>query len=434
MKSLFKKIITTILMWEARLVIRKYRPTIVAITGSVGKTSTKDAVAAVLSRFGTVLKSQKSYNSELGVPLTILGAESGWSNPFEWLGIIWNGLELVLFNNKYAKYLVLEVGVGKPGDMEYITSWLRPDVVVFTRFGETPVHVEFFKSREHLFSEKVKLAHALKPDGILILNHDDADVYAIRDEVKRRTYTFGENEGATVTGSSSIVHYVETPIGNIPRGMMFRVDYGGSSMPVFIDGALGVTHMFAGLAALSVAFALDLNVVESTNALQDYATPQGRMKLLAGLKESILIDDTYNASPVATYSAIATLSDIKVVGRKIAVLGDMLELGKFSADEHFKIGTSVASVADVLITVGIRARRVAEGALDSGFPESNIFQFDKVAEAGDFLEKLLQAGDLALIKGSQGMRMERIVKEVMAYPEDAEKLLVRQDKEWQKKL
>src|SRR3989344_1903834 len=144
MKSFFKKIITAILQAEARLILRKYKPKIAAITGTVGKTSAKDAIYTVLSGSHYVRKSQKSFNSELGVPLTIIGAASGWNNPLLWLYNIIAGLGVILLKNHYPKWLVLEVGVDQPGDMQKITSWLKPDIAVITRFSKVPVHVEFF--------------------------------------------------------------------------------------------------------------------------------------------------------------------------------------------------------------------------------------------------------------------------------------------------
>ena len=155
-KSILKKIIAYILKLESRLVLWKYKPKVIAITGSVGKTSTKDAVYAVISKFSYVRKSEKSYNSEIGLPLTILGCPNGWSNPYTWTKNILVGLWLIIWPNKYPEWLVLEVGVGKPGDMKRTASWLKTDAVIMTAIGETPVHIEFFDSRKHLIEEKEK--------------------------------------------------------------------------------------------------------------------------------------------------------------------------------------------------------------------------------------------------------------------------------------
>ena len=166
MKSFLKTIITSILTVEARLVLWKYKPKIVAVTGSVGKTSTKDAIYTILKHHGIVRKSQKSFNSEIGIPLTILNCDNGWSNPFIWSKNIIEGLLLLLLPNKYPEILVLEVGADRPGDIKKVSQWLKPDVVVFTAIGKTPVHVEYFSSTDELVSEKANLVRALKPDGV----------------------------------------------------------------------------------------------------------------------------------------------------------------------------------------------------------------------------------------------------------------------------
>ena len=158
------------------------------------------------------------------------------------------------------------------------------------------------------------------------------------------------------------------------------------------------------------------------------------MRLLPGVKDTLIIDDTYNSSPVALKEALETLSNIHTRKRKIAVLGDMLELGKYSVDEHKNAGKLASVVCDVLITVGLRARYITEGALDQGMDEGTIFQFENSREAGKFVEQLLEKRDIVLVKGSQSIRMERVVQEIMAHPEKSENLLVRQDEEWQKKI
>ena len=166
MKSTFKKIVAYILRKESELVLKKYKPKIVAITGSVGKTSTKDAVYAVFSKIYFVRKSEKSFNSEIGLPLTILGCPNGWNNPLIWLANIWKGFWLFLWPHKYPEWLVLEAGVGKPNDMRDVAKWLKTDAVIITAIGDTPVHIEFFQSRKHLVEEKSLLIKTLKKDRL----------------------------------------------------------------------------------------------------------------------------------------------------------------------------------------------------------------------------------------------------------------------------
>jgi UDP-N-acetylmuramoyl-tripeptide--D-alanyl-D-alanine ligase len=175
--------------------------------------------------------------------------------------------------------------------------------------------------------------------------------------------------------------------------------------------------------------------------LKTYDPPPGRMRVLKGVKETLVIDDTYNSSPAAASAALDALAFVgphfakarHKRGRRIAVLGDMLELGRHSVEEHRKLGVHAAKCATLLLTIGFRARDVAEAALDAGMKDGAILQYEDSEKAGDELEALIKPGDTILVKGSQGMRMEKIVEMLMASPERAHELLVRQDEEWKKR-
>lgn len=445
MKNFLKKIISYILRIESQLVLFKYKPKIIAVTGSVGKTSTKDAIYAVLSGFSYVRKSEKSYNSEIGLPLTILGIPNGWDNPLVWCKNILKGLWLFVGPHKYPKWLVLEVGVGHPGDMRRTASWLKTDAVIITAIGETPAHIEFFNSRKQLIEEKSGLIKTLKRDGLLVLNADDEDILQMKDQSKskdkHRIVTYGFREGSDVWGSSVDISYA---ISGEPRGVIFRVDEEGNSLPVVIEGAFGRNHVYASLAALAVALGLKFNVINAINALKNYDVPPGRMRLLQGVNNSLIIDDTYNSSPFACASALQTLGEIRNQNRKVAVLGDMLELGKHTMEAHKDIGKIARENCDVLIVVGPRAQTIKEEAQKAGMNNANIFEFLNSSQAGEFLKTFVQkgppapdaggrAGDLVLVKGSQGMRMERAVEAILLDQKNKNKLLVRQDAEWLKK-
>lgn len=429
MKKILKKIIVFILQIEARLVLKKYKPKIVAVTGSVGKTTAKDAIYTVLSSAFFVRKSEKSFNSEIGVPLTILGCGNAWNNPFIWLKNIFSGLAVILLKNHYPKWIVLELGIDRPGDIENIAKWLKPDIAVLTRFAKVPVHVEFFKSPQDLTDEKKKLALYLKKGGRLIINNDDADMQFTKTPEGVQIISYGFNEGSGVIGSNEQIIYENSK----PAGVSFKVDYAGKSMPITLRGVLGRQHIYPVLAALAVGTSQNLNIISMAQFLaEEGGTQPGRMKILDGIKNTVLIDDSYNASPLATEKALTVLGEIErqTEGRKIAVLGDMMELGKYSTDEHKKIGRRVARGADVLVTVGLRAQHIAEGALLGGLSEKNILQFEESKKAGLFLQNFIETGDIILIKGSQAVRMERVTEEIMARPEKKAELLARQDPEW----
>jgi UDP-N-acetylmuramoyl-tripeptide--D-alanyl-D-alanine ligase len=429
--KLLKDIIVTILTWEARAVLARYTPKIIAVTGSVGKTTTKDAIFAALSPQLHIRKSDKSFNSDIGVPLAILGLENGWRDPFVWLSNIVRGSLLIVVKSDYPVWLVLEVGADRPGDIKNIARWLRPDIAVITAVPEIPVHVEFFDSPAAVLREKRSLAEHLKPGGTLIINGDDPHLSDLRSDFQGRTHTYGaEDHNDFFSSHDEIVYQREIPI-----GIRFCVTHDNASVPVSVYGALGRPRMYSALAALAVSSAVGIDLVSASNGLAQWTPPPGRLRILNGVRGSIIIDDTYNSSPSAALAALDTLGAMTTTGRKIALMGDMLELGKYSADSHKVVGERAAATATMLITVGFRARLMAEAARDSGMDDVHVrsYEQDEAARAGLELEKEIAAGDIVLVKGSQSIRMERAVEVLMAEPQKAQELLVRQEEEWKNK-
>ncbi|MDO8561657.1 MAG: UDP-N-acetylmuramoyl-tripeptide--D-alanyl-D-alanine ligase [bacterium] len=429
--DVLREIVTMILTWEARLVLARYKPRVIAVTGSVGKSTTKDAIFAGLAESVYVRKSEKSLNSDTGVPLAILGLESGWRNPFKWLANIAKGFWLVFSLRPYPEWLVLEVGADRPGDIRKIAQWLKPDIVVVTAIPDMPAHVEFFESSEEIMREKLSLAENLKPGGTLVLYGDNLRMMEAQKGIQARKITFGlENYNDLIASHDEIIYENGKPVGT-----RFRVNHAGSSIPVSIFGALGRPPIYAGLAALAVGTLVGVDFVSISKALGEWAMASGRLRILPGLNGSVIIDDTYNSSPAAAFAALDTLKSVAGAKRRIAILGDMLELGKWSGESHRKLGERAAECADMILTVGIRAREIAESTKDAGMREKaiRVFNQNESAHAGKELARELREGDLVLVKGSQGMRMERAVLEIMAEPERAHELLVRQEPEWLKK-
>ena len=417
MKKILKSIVATILEAEARAILKKYNPIIVAVTGSVGKTSTKDAIYTVLGSASThIRKSQKSFNSEFGVPLTILGVENGWNDPFLWIQNMFHGLELIFFKSDYPDTLVLEIGADHPGDIKRLTSWIKPHVAVVTKVSEVPVHVEFFPSVEDLVKEKSYLPKAVRKEGTLVLSEDDEKVKNMSEGMSQKVITFGLRHSATVTASNETIVYED----GVPVGMSFNLKYEDSSLPVFVRGILGVQQVYPLVAAAAVGIARGLELPRIAEALTKNVPPRGRMNMITGIHESVIIDDTYNSSPDALREALLTLGKLECTGKKIAVLGDMLELGKYSIDEHKKAGELARQMASVVVTVGQRSKMMGPG----------VVSFNTSIEAADYIRGIVEKGDVILVKGSQSMRMERIVKVLLEDPSKAEALLVRQEPEW----
>lgn len=429
MKIVLKKIVVFVVTLLARGVLLKYKPEIVAVTGSVGKTGTKEAIAAVLSKRFFVVSSAKSFNSDIGVPLAILGCDNPWGSVGEWLTVFIRGLALIFFKNHYPKVLVLEIGTDRPDDIRRITSWLKPSVAVITAFPETPVHVEFFSSRDALIDEKKNVVRALQKNGLLVLNGDDRDVYALRNEFPFRVITFGMKEGVDVCLEHSEIEYDER---GRPAGMFGKIRYRENLLPLHIRGVIGAHIFYAALAGLAVGIEKGVNMISGLQALEAFSLSPGRSRLLNGIHESIIIDDSYNSSPAAIAAALDALARVLVPGKKIVVLGDMLELGKASVNEHKKIGARVASVCTMLVTVGIRAEAIGLAALEKGMAEKDVVCFKDSESAGEFLKDVVGPGDIVLVKGSQSMRMEKIVEKLLRDIDD-KKFLVRQESEWKKR-
>jgi len=313
--------------------------------------------------------------------------------------------------------------------MERLTKWLTPDVTVLTALPAVPVHVEYFATPREVAEEKMRLATALKPDGTFIYNNDDT---IIQNEVKgvlQRSLGFGRYIPTDYTGGHEEVVYRD----DRPVGYKFTVTHAGDEAPVRIMGTIGLPQVYSAAAAIAVADTLGISLGAAVNGLMELRTPNGRMRLIEGIKSTTILDDTYNASPAAVEQALETLASMKYAKRKIAVIGDMLELGRFSSEEHEKIGAVAAKCTDILVTIGVRARKIAEGALAGGMDEANILQYEDSITAGRELQNFLAAGDVLLVKASQGIRAERVVEELMAHPDDAYDLLVRQDEEWLKR-
>lgn len=412
----------------------RHKPRIVAVTGNVGKTSTKDAVYAVMATGlaqGAVRKSEKSMNSEIGLPLAILGLENAWSSVSGWISNIWSGFKVALFAGNFPAWLVLEVGADHPGDIETISKWLHPDIVVLTRMSDIPVHVEYFASAADVLREKMFLAQAMKVGGTLVVNADDPH---FMDAVKDMSVTkvlYGKTKGADIEMVEADAVYDMEAL-PLPVGQYGTMRIGKADIKITLTGVLGDHLMYPVAAACAVANILDIQTAVAP-AFAGFESPRGRMRILKGLNNSAIIDDTYNSSPLACAEALKTVAKLSLKGKKIAVLGDMKELGANSEAAHRDIGKLAAETLHTLVVVGNMAKSIAAAAIEAGMTADKVLSFDSSEVAGTAVAEIVRAGDVVLVKGSQSMRMEKAVKILLAEPEKAGELLVRQEEEWGKR-
>lgn len=425
-------VLEKILRWMAVIIIRKYHPKVIGITGSVGKTSAKAAVFSVLAPHFRVRSSEKNYNNEIGIPLTIIGVQSGGNSLLAWLAILFKWLGVVIFPVRYPEFLILEIGADRPGDIHYLLSFIRLEVGILTDVSES--HIEFFKTIEGVAKEKSTLVKSLDEENLAVLNIDNKYITKIKNQLKSKAITFGFSEGADVRATDDLYNY-SSEGGREPeiRGLSFKLNYKGTFIPMRLNYILARHNIYAALAAVCVGIEMGLNLIEIGIALENFCLPQGRMALVPGIKNTSIIDDTYNASPVSTVAALEVLKEISSK-RKIAVLGDMLELGDDTKKGHKEVIRRFFELkGNLLFLVGKRMREAVSELREDGIIGNDIFLFSSPMEAGRKLQEVMEEGDLVLIKGSQGIRMEKAVEEVMAEPEKARELLCRQNIAWREK-
>lgn len=413
-KEKIKAFLLRILRWAlkrlSQMTIWRYRPGIVGVTGSVGKTSTKFAIAAVLGADRTLRYSKSNFNNELGLPLTILGTWEKIEGVFFWPKVIFSSLWHIIFKINYPEILILEYGVDRPGDMKYLLSIARPNVSVLTAVGDIPVHVEFFSGPEEVAREKAKLIESLPSAGYAILNYDDETVMDMKERTRAHLMTFGFEKGAGVR----VTGFENREEGGRPIGVAFKIEYGGSFVPVRLDGVYGRAQGYVASAAAAVGLIFGLNLVKISEGLRHYEIPPHRMNIIPGIKYTYILDDCYNASPLSMYAALDTLRTMPAK-RRVAVLGDMLEIGKYTMEAHEKIGAIASKVVDILFAVGPRAKFIAEGARTAGMPRRNVLEFDTSEEARGAVQSAIRKGDYILVKGSHAMQLEKVVEDIKSF-------------------
>lgn len=404
----------------ARLLIAKHQPKVIGITGSVGKTSSRDAIYAVVTTAFSARRPVKNLNNEIGLPLAILGFDSPGKNFFGWVKIFLFGY-INLWFGKFPEVLVLEMGVDRPGDMDYLLSIVKPDISVLTSIGMA--HYEFFGSYEAVAQEKAKLLEQVKPGGVCVVNLDNQ---LAAEQIKKalgKVVTYGFNNQADVRLRVDGEDY------QVPPTTKLSVMTSTQEFQVNLK-ALGVPHCASAGAAIAVGLVLGLRQDQIRQGLANYKPHSGRLNLLNGIKRTLILEDSYNASPDSVKEALAVLSRVPRT-QKIIILGDMLELGELSDASHMEIGQEVGQLApEKLILVGSRTKLIAKGAVLAGLAENKVLWFADSEAAVEHIRENLSSESVVLIKGSQGVRMEKISKELLAEPMSASSVLPRQYGKW----
>ena len=414
-----RHILEVVLAFCARKIIEKYQPKVIGITGSVGKTSTRAAVFAVVSKKFRAYTPPKNLNDKLGLPLAIIGMDSPGRSLFGWVRVFTRVFSLLLLRRSYPEVLVLESGIDRVGEMDDLLAIAKPHIGILTSIGLS--HYEFFQDVETIEREKGKLIEAVDAGGFVLLN---ADNELAAKQVSRA-------RGTVVTyGAAGTVRFLDRTEELTDKARTTYTAHTPTREFSVAFPALGFVHWSSTIAAVAVAEVLGIETDLVQAGLQTYRPVAGRLNVIGALRRSVLIDDTYNAAPDSMHEALALFARFPSE-HKIAALGDMLELGALSDEAHHAVGLEVARIAPThLVTVGAGGKIIAESAVGAGYPEERVISFDTSEQAQLPVQELMRESSVVLVKGSQGMRMERISKEIMAEPMRAGELLCRQYGKW----
>ncbi len=347
---------------------------------------------------------------------------------FGWLSLLMSSPKTL------PQVFVLEYAIDHPGDMAVLCNIVQPSIGVMTRIS--PVHAEHFRSVEQLTEEKAQLLECIPEHGLVVLNADDPRVMGLTGHVRAPVMTYGFSSSADVQAVDYGI-WTREDFSFEPGELFSRLSFGviqkDGRMDVELKNMLGRSVVSSVLCGIAVARHFEVSDDQILRGLQKIQFEPGRMNPIPGIKGSLILDSSYNAAPASTIAALEVLSEFHPTeaARRFAVLGDMAELGQYSENEHRMVGLKVAEIgADMLITVGAKSLDIQHGAIEAGMSESQMEHFSDAVEAGRWLDMHLKTGDVVLIKGSQSIRMERTVKDLMAEPMRAAELLIRQETSW----
>ena len=390
--------LTWILGLLAEAVLRRYRPVVVVITGSVGKTTTKDLTAAVLATRFDLRATQGNANSEVGVPATVFGSRPGRTLRARGQ-LVFDGLGLLIRQRPFPEVLVLEMAAGRPGELERMTRRVKPDVAVVTHVR--PVHRRYYSDFTQIVREKSWPVRRLRASGTAVLNLDDPVFSELARHAAGRIVTFG-------TGNDADVRLEHVTLGLDGTTAQLRI--GGAfaetgSLPVWTR-LLG-THQHTGvLAALAVGACLGVPPTEALEAMTGFEPAPGRLRAFKAPGRPIVLDDTYNASPQAIVDALEVLA--RFPRPRWAVLGSMVQLGPEEEPGHRLVGEAAAACSDALVAVGPHAQLIAEGAASNGLRPENIILAENAAAAASIVASQSGLGSV-LVKGSGEYGLEVVV-------------------------
>lgn len=368
----------TALQQLGKYYLNKLNPVVVAVTGSNGKTTTKDLIAAVLATQLNVTKTPANFNNEIGVPVTLLNMEAN------------------------TEVVVVEMGMDRFGQLDALSKLVRPDIAVITMIGEA--HIEFFHSRDRIADAKMEITHGLVEDGTLVYDGDEPLLVERAQDLRQATQTFGRqlDDDLYATSVTTAADHVAFQVNQWPD-------------VAFTIPMVGEYNVNNALAALLVGQLLHVPVKNMQRALADAKLTKNRAEWVAAKHGAKLLSDVYNSNPTAVREVLATLAQLPVTGRRMAVLGDMLELGDAAAELHAGLAPSVqAAHLDDLYLIGDQMAKLKDQLLQDGFPAARLHYYPagQQAQLSQDLAAALQPGDVVLLKASHGLHLERVLDQL----------------------
>lgn len=298
--------------------------------------------------------------------------------------------------------LIFETKIRELSSLDFLIKHSSLPVLLVTHLGEIPYERDSFSGDKKEVEEILEFIKFIPPKAQLVLNFDDEVVRELKNLSNLKITNFGFQAGSDFQASDIKLNH----------GTNFKLNYQGNTVPIWLDYLFGKEQIYSSLAAISVATIFNLNLVEISQALKSYQSLPGKMRLMKGIKNSLILDDSESATLISMQEALDILGKIEIQGRKIAVLGDILGLGEYTILSHEALGEKVVKSADLLFTVGPRAKFIAEGGVVKGMKKENVFSFNTPEEAGIALQNEIKEGDLILVDGSKELKMEKVVKEV----------------------
>lgn len=356
--------------------LHKINPIVVAVTGSNGKTTTKDMVASILSTQLNVTKTHANFNNEIGVPVTLLGMEAS------------------------TEVVVVEMGMDRPGQLDFLSKLVSPDIAVITMIGEA--HIEFFGTRDRIADAKMEITHGLKEDGVLVYNGDEPLLTERAANLAQEKITFGRQLNNDFYATSVKLH---------EDSIDFRVNEWPEE--VFTIPMVGEYNVNNALAAISAGQRLHIKPQNIVKALKNVELTENRAEWIDGSKGERILSDVYNSNPTAAKQVLKTISNIPTAGKRIAVLGDMLELGEASARLHASLAPSINhEKIQAVYLVGPEMVNLSDELKKNGYPKEaiHLYTSDELDKLTTDLDQVMEPEDLLLLKGSHGIHLEQVLK------------------------